>query len=102
MITANADFVLFEGAKVSYIATSISVAFTYDPTPETFLCELRAATLSVNVTYLGSHFILLTKAVVDAKTGSGTETEACLDAVELAVIDYLDGITENAAVTFTN
>ena len=46
--------------------------------------------------------ITFTAAEIDAFTGTGTETVALVDAVEQAVIAYLEGITENSGITFSN
>lgn len=102
MITANNPYVLYEGSEVTFSSTSLFVDFTYSNSHETYLCKIIALGAAVNSPEIGSYTYLITKAQVDAKTGSGTETEAALEAVELVIIDYLDAITENSGVTFTN
>lgn len=102
MITANATYVFFEGSEVKYGSTSIYVDFKYNNRSETYLCELQALGAAANAPNIGEYYTTVTKAAVDAKTGTGTETEAVLEAVELVIIDYLDAITENSSVTFTN
>lgn len=105
MITANNPYVLFEGSEVKFQSTSLYVDFSYNNRSETYLCRLLPLGASAAAPELGSYTYATTKAAVDAKTGTGTETEAILEAVELVVIDYLDAITENTTptnVTFTN
>lgn len=46
--------------------------------------------------------LTFTTAEIDAFTGTGTETGAVIDAIEQAVIAYLEGITENSGITFSN
>lgn len=105
MITASANYVLFEGSEVRYASTSIRVDFEYNAQQETFRCKVQAVGAAAAAPEIGSYGYILTKAQVDAKTGTGTETEAVLKAVELCIIDILDAITENTTptnITFTN
>ena len=46
--------------------------------------------------------VTLTATEIDAFTGTGTETGAIIMACELAIIDYLESIAANAAITFSN
>jgi len=102
MITADATFVFYEGSLVKY-GTTIAVEYKYSPITEVFTCELIAYSAGADIAVSGNYLTTFTKAEIDAKTGAGTETsDKLLDEVELVVIDYLDGITENAAITFTN
>lgn len=58
--------------------------------------------LLVKIYQAGGHFILATKADVDAKTGTGTNpSDKLKNQIDQVVADYLDAITENSAVTFT-
>lgn len=102
MISADAAFVFYEGSKVSH-ATNIQVIFKYNPIQSTALCELIAYAGGSEVEQVGSYGLIITKAEISAKTGTGTDPiDKVLNQVEQVVIDYLDGITENSAVGFTN
>lgn len=102
-ITANANYVIFEGSKELYTAWSIVVTFRYHAVNDNFECDIIPATISADGTNpAGGHFILATKAAVDAKTGTGTNpSDKLKNQIDQVVADYLDAITDNSAVTFT-
>ena len=102
MISPDAPFYFEEGSKVRF-TTNIQVSYKYDPIQETALCELIAYSAGADIEQSGSYLMTLTKAQIDAETGSGTNpSDKMLDQVELAVIDYLEGISENSGIVFTN
>ena len=102
-ITANANYVIFEGSKELYSAWSVAVNFRYHAVNDNFECEITPVTVSASGTNPeGGHFVLFTKASVDAKTGTGTNpSDKLKNQIDQVVADYLDALTENAAVTFT-
>lgn len=103
MITASTDFYLITGASVKYTALSVLVDYTYSAVQQTYLCNVYPAIISAGgTTPAGSFTTLITKASVDAKTGSGTNPSDKLgNQIDQVIKDYLAAITENSAVTFT-
>jgi len=102
MITANTNYVLYEGSKQLFSALYVVVNYTYHASFQTYTCEIQPAVVSAVTTSYGSHSMQITKAQVDAKTGSGTNpSDKLSNQVEQVVADYLDAITENLSVTFT-
>lgn len=102
MITSDNDFALYEGSTTIYALTAIVVSFSYDSVQQTFLCEIYPAVVAASTSVVASHAHRITKAAVDAKTGSGTNpSDKLSNQVDQVVKDYLAGITENSGVTFT-
>lgn len=104
MITANANFTLEQGSKVLFNALSTYVVPTVYDEEGIVRCELK--TLGVLGTapggYAGTYAIEFTYATLNALTPSGADdVEKFFNLCEQAVVDYLEGITENSAVTFT-
>lgn len=55
-----------------------------------------------NTVFYGSVPLTFTEAAVEAYTGSGTgEFSQFKNCVEQAVVDYLEGVTENSGIAFT-
>ena len=102
MISSDADFVLYEGSTTLYTVTAVMVDYSYNSVQQTFLCEIQPAVVAVSTSIVAKHTHLITKASVDAKTGSGTNPSDKLgNQIDQVIKDYLDGITENSGVTFT-
>ena len=102
MIISDRAFALYEGSKelVNVVATYVN--FTYNPVQATYLCEIRPAVVAATTTFHGSYTVLITKAAVDAKTGTGTNpSDKLANQVDQVVLDYLDAITENTSVAFS-
>lgn len=104
MITATANYVLFEGSKQVFSALNIICEYVYNPQQETFLVTVIPAPATAgDTTRYGSHTLMYTKAQVDAETPTGTNSsDRLLYQIEELIIDYLDAITENSAVNFTH
>lgn len=105
MITASANFVLTEGSQVKYATVSALVSFEHDVKYGVFRAKITPLSMSPLAPELGSETVVFTEAEVQAKDASASGAYAylkTLDCVELCVIDYLDAITENAGITFTN
>lgn len=105
MITADNDFVLVEGGEVKYAVTGVRVTFEYDVLYEVFRTRIVPISGSPLAPELGSETVVFTAAQIQAKDAGSSGAYAylkTLDCVELCVIDYLDAITENAGITFTN
>jgi hypothetical protein len=102
MITASTDFVLYEGSKTKFVCTACMVDYKYNGISQTYLCEIMPAVVSTTTSTLGSYTYLITKADVDAKTGTGTNpSDKLQNQIDQVIKDYLHGITENGSVTFT-
>lgn len=102
MITATAAFYFYEGSKVAY-NTNVLVDYKVSQLSGVVTCDLKAYASGATTEFSGSYTMTITKAEVDAKTGAGTySSDEVLDQVEQVIIDYLDGVTENAAITFAN
>ncbi len=103
MITASGNYVLYEGSKQAFTALTIVCEYRYNPQQETFLISIHPATATAgDTTRYGDHPIAVSKAAVDAETGTGTNPSDKLgNQIDQLVADYLDAITENSAITFT-
>lgn len=102
MITANTNFVLYEGSKQLYSALTVVVDYYYNSVFQTFSCTIYPAAITATTVTHGSHSLNISKAAVDAKTGTGTNpSDKLLNQVEQVVADYLDGLSDNSSVTFT-
>ena len=105
-------------AQFSYISTNgpiwlVTGDITSYDTPDIY-CDARYFTLDAvwivtikiqntsTTDYVATLDVEFAQATVDALTGSGgTETRLIQNTILQAVVDYLEAITENAAVTFT-
>ncbi len=102
MIIADRAFALYEGSKTLSNVVAVIVDFRYNTTQATYLCEIQPAVVAATTDFHGSYTYLITKAAVDAKTGTGTNpSDKLANQVDQVVLDYLDAITENAAVAFS-
>ena len=102
MITASGNFVLYEGSKQLFSSLDIIVDFEYKALNDTFLCDIMPAVISTTTAPQGGHMVSITKASVDAKTGTGANpSDELKNQIDQVIADYLDAITENSALTFT-
>ena len=96
---------LRQGDITSYTNPYIYVAPQYNPFSETWVvtCTVAPVVASAAGREIVEFRVTLTKTALDAYTGTGSsDTEYLIDAVEQAVIDYLEAITANSGITFTN
>jgi hypothetical protein len=102
MITASANYVLFEGSKTTYSALTIVCEYEFNPITQMFRVGIVPATITAGADLRYSNYpVELSKAAVDAKTGTGTNPSDKLgNQIDQVVADYLDAITENSAITF--
>lgn len=100
MITADADFVVIDSVAKFTNAAEVLTEATFLPRSETVFCNLIV--LTVDGEEVARYALNLRQTDVDAETGSGTgETATWHNAVEQAVVTYLEGLTGNAGITFT-
>lgn len=98
-ITADGPVTFEEGSILAYNEPEISVSVTVTRVG-TVIIVMHAYKVTEEI--IANYQISAPKADIDALTGSGdTETNTFLNAVYLYVKAYLEGITENAGVTFT-
>lgn len=96
---------LRDGDISSYTNPYVYVSPQYNPFTETWVVTCTVAPIVVPAAgrEIIEFRVTLTKAALDAYTGTGSsDTEYLVDAVEQAVIDYLEAITANSGITFTN
>lgn len=99
--TSVAAFVVESGSQQKYDGSSIDCEPTYNQTQQTFYVRLNVLD-SVSTAVIGYGYITLTKAEVDAETGTGSgETDPWFNAVQKASITNLSAMTGNASTTFT-
>ena len=102
-ITSDNGFYLYEGSPTKFDNTLVVI-----------LCPVKVEKDDVirvdvevwddvdNTVFYGSHPLVFTEAEVEAYTGSGTgEFSLFKNCVEQAVVDYLEGVTENSGIVFT-
>lgn len=99
--TSGGRFVLEEDSQQQFSLSSILCIPKYYPVQETYDVDLWIQD-SVSTNNLATSSMQLTKAEVDAETGSGTgETANWYSALQEAVITKLEAIPDNSAITFT-
>ena len=94
-----------DGDISSYTNPYVYVSPQYNPFTETWVvtCTVTPIVVPAAGREIIEFRVTLTKAALDAYTGTGSsDTEYLVDAVEQAVIDYLEAITANSGITFTN
>ncbi len=100
-ITGDAPTFVEEGGQLSYDDPTIMVDASYRPLLQNFICRLEFSD-GATTTPQGEFYMVVTKAQVDAKTGTGTgDTAKWHNALLQVIVDRLEAITENVAVTFT-
>jgi hypothetical protein len=104
MITASGNYTYVTGSKVLYGNLDTFIIPQVLDDDSIVRVEMRALR-SAGVTtgnIGGTHTIELTYATINAFTPSGADdVEKFFNLCEQAVVDYLEGLAENAAVTFT-
>jgi len=103
MITADANFTLEHGSKIFFNALSTYVVPTVLEDDGVVRCELKTIGVlgTVSGGFAGTHVLEFTFAEINAFMPSGADdVEKLYNICEQAVMDYLDTITENSAVTF--
>lgn len=97
--TSTAAFVLDSGSNKQFNGSSIICEPLYNETSQVFHVTLRVLD-SATTNEIERAIIYLTKAEVDAETGTGSgETDLWFNAVQKASITKLSGY--NASTTFT-
>lgn len=98
--TSTAAFVLEEDSQQQFLGSSILVEPTYFEIQAKFAVRLSVLD-SVTSTVISYGYMEVTKAEVDAETGTGTgETALWFSALQLAVVTKLEAIADNSSVTF--
>lgn len=98
-ITSNTDIIEESGSTVQIASPNIYVTPVWEPFTLTWRCTLGFTGASPT-TVVREYTMRLTKATVDAKTGTGTgDTEKCINAILQCVKDYL--LALNGSTTFT-
>ena len=103
MITASANYVLYEGSKAVYSALTIVCEYQFNPITQMFQVGIVPATITAGADLRHANYpVEFSKADVDAETGTGTNPSDKLgNQIDQLVADYLDAVTENSAITFT-
>ena len=103
MITASANYVLYEGSKAVYSALTIVCEYQFNPITQRFQGGIVPATITAGADLRHANYpVEFSKADVDAETGTGTNPSDKLgNQIDQLVADYLDAVTENSAITFT-
>lgn len=103
MITADLEYTLVTGSKVLYNALDCFVVPQVLADDEIVRVELRVigGTGTTTSEIMGTHVLEFTWSVLNALTPSGADdVEKFYNLCEQAVVDHLEGLAENAAVTF--
>lgn len=100
MITTSDQFVLYESDKVTYNGLDIySVPTVYN---EDASVSVQVRVLSDSGGIVATLDLVFTNTEIAAFTGSGTtDRDKFFNQVEQAVVDHLEGITDNSGATFT-
>lgn len=102
-ILADNSYVLLEGSPVLF-NDAVTRMYIFA------VADMKTDSTQINIqvwqaggdNFYADHTVTFTEAELEAFTGSGTgEYPQFKSVVEQAAKDYLEGITENAAVTFT-
>ncbi len=105
MITTDDITYLETGGKISYsepVFLLLSVEFTSDGLGAALRYGLYTNPFGVTSEQFASMLYVTTRAAIDAKTASGTgDCDQFENVCDQVLEDYLSGVTENAAVTFT-
>jgi len=101
-ISTDGPIVLKSGDIVTYDTPDIYCDARYYTLESTWVVTMKIIAGGATTGFVTSVDIEFSQSAVDALTGSGgTETRLIQNTILQAVSAYLDGITENAAVTFT-
>jgi len=101
-ITATGNIILESGSIEEFNAPVIFVTSQFEPRQEKWTVTIGISTgvVSASSPVTRERTISFTKAEVDAFTGSGTgDTEKAQNAVEQAVVDYLETLNPSSTIT---
>lgn len=99
--TSGGRFVLEEDSQQQFSLSNIICSPHYYETTEVFDVDLIIQD-SVSTNHILTSSMRVTKAEVDAETGSGTgEVAQWFSALQQAVVTKLEAIPDNSAITFT-
>lgn len=105
MISADDITYLETGSKTSYsepVFLLLSFEPAFDGTAVGLRYGLYTNPMGVNSDQYASYLFITTRTAIDAKTASGTgDCDQFENVCDQVLKDYLTGVTENAAVTFT-
>lgn len=100
--TSAAPFVLEDGSEQKFDGSSIIVEPSYFTRASAYSVKLRVVNSGSIDVEMRDAYLQISKATVDTFTGTGTgDTAKMLNAVEQAVVDYLEAMPDNSGVTFT-
>lgn len=99
--TSGGRFVVEDDSQQQFSGSSIICEPTYSEIQEKFAVRLNIID-SVSSNIIAYGYTEVTKAEVDAETGSGTgETANWFSALQEAVVTKLEALTGNGSITFT-
>jgi hypothetical protein len=99
--TSGSAFVIESSSQQKFSGSSIICDSQYYVLAGLFLVTLNILD-TVTTNYIGTGYVTLTTAEVDAETGSGSgETAPWFNALEKAVVTKLSAYTGNSSTTFT-
>lgn len=91
-ISTSGDMKFDSGLK-TFASPNLYVVGTYNPVTQSWTANIRVEDPSSFLLTGDDYILIFTKAEVDAFTGSGTgDTEKAQNALEQAVVDYLENI----------
>lgn len=91
------------GALSSYTNPDIYISPKYNPFVENWVVSCTVAPGGADIIEVVEFTLTFRKSEIDGYTGTGTgDTAKLIYAIEQAVIDYLDALTENTGITFTH
>ena len=92
---------VIEGALSSYTNPDIYVEPKYHFRTNSWTVTCTIVDPSIDVQEVVEFTLPFLASEVDAFTGAGTETERIIDVCEQVVIEYLEHISSNSGITFT-
>ena len=99
--TSGSAFVIESSSQQKFLGSSIICSPNYYVLAGIFMVTLNILD-TVTTNYIGTGYVTLTIAEVDAETGTGSgETAPWFNALEKAVISKLSAYTGNSSTTFT-
>lgn len=102
-ITSDNGYYLYTGSPTKYDNTLTEILCPIKvEKDDTIRVDVEVWDDTDNTVFYGSVSLTFTEAAVEAYTGSGTgEFSQFKNCVEQAVVDYLEGVTENSGIVFT-
>ena len=101
-ISVTGSVYLHDGDLARYASPDIYVSPQWQPIAENWMVRCTVVDPALANLETIEFYLTVTKATVDAETGTGTETEALIYAVEEVVINYLGGIAANSGTTYSH